>query len=362
MKNLILQILKEETQDSEILDIELDEQDLEGADGAGVDTGISDSGGKGAKTWESGITRGHANPIGHTHWADNHSISRGKANPLSEHRQLLKEYKWYNTVLDLVGIVDPTGIADGINAISYFRQGHIFFGMLSLVSLIPYAGDLVAKPILALVKLGKFGTGGMKGINAAAKSGNAGKLAGEATKAGGKTAEFVKGFGNTSVGKWLNNFASKLSNFKIPLIGSRPFKSLGNDVKTYTKTFTAASKQMGKAGYSSTKIFRKGGPLTKMQRRGLLGRTKLWTKFFGWLTGIGGGAVVLDNMTEEEIEEKFSDYMNTPEGMEEISSMSESDQEIVADAFADNTSSGQQNNQEVPPWLMGLLSKIVPGV
>ena len=38
-----------------------------------------------------------------------------------------------------------------IIAISYFKQGHIFFGMLSLVSLVPYVGDLVAKPILALL-------------------------------------------------------------------------------------------------------------------------------------------------------------------------------------------------------------------
>ena len=68
-------------------------------------------------------------------------------------KQLLKEYKWYNTFLDFVGIVDPTGAADAINAISYFRQGHIFFGFLSLVSIIPYAGDLVAKPVVCFSKV-----------------------------------------------------------------------------------------------------------------------------------------------------------------------------------------------------------------
>tara|TARA_R110001592_G_scaffold179749_3_gene421582 strand:+ start:33803 stop:34894 length:1092 start_codon:yes stop_codon:yes gene_type:complete len=363
MKNLILQIVREETLDSEILDIELDEQGLEGVDGGGVESGVSDAGGTGAPTWESGISRGHANPVGMTHWADNHNITRGKGNPLTEHRQLLKEYKWYNTVLDLVGIVDPTGIADGINAISYFKQGHIFFGMLSLVSLVPYAGDLIAKPLIGLMKLGKLGGAGVKGINAGAKAGNASKVASEAGKMGGKTATFVKGFSNTAVGKWLTNFGNKLANFKIPLIGSRPFKSLGKDVKTYTKTFTEASKQMTKSGILvAPKVFRKGGPLTKMQRKGLLGRTKLWGKFFGWVTGLGGGAMVLENMSEEEIEEKFGDYMNTPEGMAEVSAMNDSDQEIIADAFADNVTPGQEGQMDVPPWLMGLLKKMVPGI
>ena len=46
--------------------------------------------------------------------------------------------RWYNTLLDVVGIVDPTGAADAINAVSYFRQGDMLYGMLSLISVIPY--------------------------------------------------------------------------------------------------------------------------------------------------------------------------------------------------------------------------------
>jgi len=63
---------------------------------------------------------------------------------------------WYNTVLDVVGIVDPTGIADLTNAILYFKQGDTFFGILSLISVVPYVGDAVAKPLIGLGKGSKL--------------------------------------------------------------------------------------------------------------------------------------------------------------------------------------------------------------
>ena len=120
MKKLILT----ETELIAIIKSIISEQ--EGTEGGGVESGTSDAGGTGASTWSTGLTRGAANPAGGgvTHWADSYSISRGKANPLSEEEDenLLNESKWYNTFLDVVGIVDPTGIADGINAISYFLQ------------------------------------------------------------------------------------------------------------------------------------------------------------------------------------------------------------------------------------------------
>ena len=30
---------------------------------------------------------------------------------------------WYNTVMDIVGLADPTGVVDIVNGISYFTQG-----------------------------------------------------------------------------------------------------------------------------------------------------------------------------------------------------------------------------------------------
>jgi hypothetical protein len=64
---------------------ELDEQD---ASDASPTAGTSDkqSGGQGypqVTKWESGVTRGPANPIGNTKWTDSYKITRGKANPLT---------------------------------------------------------------------------------------------------------------------------------------------------------------------------------------------------------------------------------------------------------------------------------------
>ena len=61
---------------------ELDEQES-GVEGGGVESGVSDAGGTGASTWETGLTRGPANPVGVTRWADTYTLSRGKANPLT---------------------------------------------------------------------------------------------------------------------------------------------------------------------------------------------------------------------------------------------------------------------------------------
>lgn len=63
-------------------------------------------------------------------------------------------YTWVNTLLDVVGIVDPTGIADATNAFLYFRKGEVLYGILSLISVVPYVGDAIAKPFIGLVKTG----------------------------------------------------------------------------------------------------------------------------------------------------------------------------------------------------------------
>ena len=187
-------VIVSETELITIIKTMISEQEA-GTSGGGVEAGTSDAGGTGAKTWETGLTRGSANPAGGgvSHWADSYSISRGKANPLweEEDEDLLNESKWYNTFLDFVGIVDPTGIADGINAMSYFRQGDILYGMLSLISLVPYVGDAIAKPFIGLMKAGKINA---KAINAGLKSGNASKVASEMgkTKAGKAVLETMK--------------------------------------------------------------------------------------------------------------------------------------------------------------------------
>ena len=239
----------------------------------------------------------------------------------SNKKQLLKEYKWYNTLLDFVGIVDPTGAADFINSISYFRQGEIFFGFLSLASIIPYAGDIVAKPVVALVKMGK---GSFKTMNAAIKAGSATKTAAAATKLGPEAVTFTKWMGSSSVGKFLTGLGKKISNFGI--FGFKPFSKVGQDIATYSKVFKGASTALAQG--TKVRVFSKsGGILTKMQRRGLLGRTKLYTKFTGWLLGAGATSELMGNMSEEDMNNKFAEFISSKEGETAFNEMSTEEQE-----------------------------------
>ena len=297
----------------------------EGTEGGGVESGTSDAGGTGAETWSTGLTRGAANPAGGgiTHWADSYGIVRGSSNKLKEEEdeELLKESKWYNTFLDVVGIVDPTGIADGINAMSYFRQGDMLFGILSLISLVPYLGDAVAKPFIGIMKMGKINK---NIINAGLKSGNAAKVAAEMGKSA-KGKAVLDALKNPKTQGFLGGILAKLS--KLP--GMRNFIK---DAKTYMKVFTEAAEISAKG--KGLRIFRSGGLLTKMQRRGLLNRTKLYGKFIQWLTGTGVGAAAIQGMSDDELNGKFTNFLNSEDGKSFFSKMNLDDQEDMVNAMS----------------------------
>jgi len=311
-----------ETELITIIKTMINEQE-EGSEGGGT---------TGAKTWESGVSRGPANQIAVTKWSEivGPKISRGKANPLWEDEDyeeydddevdidLLNESKWYNTFLDFVGVVDPTGVADAINAVSYFRQGDILYGILSLISLVPYVGDAIAKPFIVIMKSGKINT---KIINAGLKSGNASKITAEMgkTKAGKAVLETMK---NPTTQNFLGNILAKIS--KIP-----GFKNFSKDAKTYLNLFTQAAKQSGKI-----KVFRQsGGLLTRMQRKGLLNRTKLYSKFINHLMGTGVGAAAIEGMGENKLNSKFEEFLNSQDGMDFFNSMNKQDQGDFVDAL-----------------------------
>jgi len=312
-----MKILMSESDLVDLITASLDEQEeAGGVEGGGVDTGISDAGGTGARQWESGLTRGTANPAGGgvTHWADSYPISRGKANPLNESR-------WYNTLLDVVGIVDPTGAADAINAVSYFRQGDMLYGMLSLISVIPYVGDLVAKPFIGIMKFGKVNKAA---INAGLKTGNAAKVA----KNMGKTKEgkaVLEAMGSPQVTGFLGKTAGRLG--KLPFL-----KSFSKDVKTYGRVFSEAAKLSAK-GVKNIRIFRSGGLLTRMQRKGLLNRTKLWSKFIGWLLGFEAGTEALDSMSDGDLNGKFQEFLRSKEGEEAFDTLNVEDQGEMVNAM-----------------------------
>lgn len=87
------------------------------------------------------------------------------------------------TGLDIVGAVDPTGIADGLNASIYLENGDYGNAALSGVGLIPYAGDAAKIPRIAkgidkindAVKLADKTSDGAKSAKQLLKEGRSGK-------------------------------------------------------------------------------------------------------------------------------------------------------------------------------------------
>ena len=266
---------------------------------------------------------------------------------------VLNEQKWYNTLGDVVGIFDPTGIVDAINGISYITQGEYFFGLLSMISVIPYVGDVVAKPIMLAGKGSKV----MKSTNAALKLAKAGKVA-EASKIISDTAKsdsmMAKLMG--SVRSW----APKLKSFVDKIPGGKLSSGLRNTIKdwitmfekvgsgtqkasaiarraakkTLTKTETInVLKQMEKAVKADSRLFRDFGGVSAKGLKGLknykasgvprlfgnkatrslMRRTKFWAGFLDWL-GVAN-FIGPDELKQSmpDFDEKMNQYSQTQE-------------------------------------------------
>ena len=54
--------------------------------------------------------------------------------------------EFVSAALDIVGIVDPTGVADGINASLHLKNGNYFDAAISGMGFIPYVGDAAKAP------------------------------------------------------------------------------------------------------------------------------------------------------------------------------------------------------------------------
>jgi len=154
-----------------------------------------------------------------------------------EQTKLIKESKWYNTLGDIVGIFDPTGVVDIVNGISYWRQGDKLYAILSFVSAIPYLGDLIAKPVIGVMKLGG---GAAKAFKGATLTGDAVKIAGTAKRAGGPIAKMVE-----TAPTWGEKLVTALKGSigRVPLLGS----GLVKVIEEYVQIFGKAGKEM-KAG------------------------------------------------------------------------------------------------------------------
>jgi hypothetical protein len=304
--------------------------------------------------------------------------------------KLLKE-AWYNTLGDIVGIFDPTGVVDLVNGISYLTQGETLFGFLSIVSAVPYAGDVVAKPVLGALKLGAPSAKALEAVLKTAKVGTPEALAKASTDlakladTGGIAGTFVKGM--EKVGPALKDIVQRVpggfmtSGLKNTILGwielfskaGRQAKQskqvIGNLAKTLPGSPAVAVKKLedlSKAiksspgvftGYRTTKglfswktVF--GGMPQLMGRnksvRALMRQSKWWLGFLDYI-GLGNW-VGPDELAEklggeEAMRQKMEEYNKTPEAEQNFKD------EYGAEETQQNQSSSSTDNKSNSPDL-----------
>ena len=159
-----------------------------------------------------------------------------------ETKDLINEAQWYNTVMDVLGIIDPTPIIDIINSTSYFIQGDTLFGVLTIVGAIPYAGDFVAKPVLGALKIGGPS---VKALESAIKLSKGAAVGSKEYKAAAATIEklakepgVIGGF----LQKMGGSFGDKVIK-TIDEIPAGPFKGMKNTIKSYFELLSNAGKK-----------------------------------------------------------------------------------------------------------------------
>jgi len=285
--------------------------------------------------------------------------------------KILNEASWYNLVGDVLGIVDPTGIVDVVNGISYFAQGDHLFGLLSIISAIPIAGDFVAKPVMGALKIGGDAT---KGLKVAMKAANVGEI--------GKATEMLTKLSKEPgvVGKFLQSAKSW-----APKVASKVEQLPGGVLKGFKKTILDYLKLLENAGVKSTRFQKnvkallaaptaknlktsipmlqdflknekvlsgltKRGPLSQIflggaprlfgnrRMRILMRQTKWWLGFLDYigLANFVGPEELSKTMSNEDIQKKMAEYNQTNEA-----------KEYAKQDFGDTQFDGQsQSNQQ----------------
>jgi hypothetical protein len=267
-----------------------------------------------------------------------------------EKSKLVKEAKWYNTLGDIAGIFDPTGVVDLVNGISYINQGDNLFGFLSLVSAIPYAGDLVAKPVMGALKVGAPSAKALEGVLKLSKAGESAKAAAELqkiSKTGGLTGKFVDGVSKIggklrgvveaiplpaglkrTLTQWLDLFSNAAKKGSTVRYGSQVFarnipKLSREAQEAGLKKLIDASKKSGlftsyrtSKGLMSWKTVFGGMPQLigrNKSVRALMRQTKFYAGFLDFL-GLGnfvGPDELVEKMGQEKVESKMAQYQQT---------------------------------------------------
>ena len=266
---------------------------------------------------------------------------------------------WWNTVMDVVGIVDPTGAVDLINGLDYIRQGEYFFGLLSMIAVIPYVGDAIAKPIMGFSKSSRA----MKGVNDALKivkeTGKTGqaaktlqnaskssplfrKLSNSALKWGPKLKEAVNmipggkltgGLKNT-INDWIDLFISvgrkqKMAGKITANFAKKVAKADPKTAQSLLKTLEGQLKNQGKIfrnfkatdpSWAAKNIWPglSGMLYRNKDLTSLLIRTKFYAGFLDYLgvANFVGPDALVNEMGEEAFEQSFGQYTKLPTSKE----------------------------------------------
>jgi hypothetical protein len=299
-----------------------------------------------------------------------------------ENGELITEAAWYNTVMDILGIIDPTPVVDIINATSYFIQGDTLFGILSIVGAIPYAGDFVAKPVLGALKVGGPS---VKALESAIKLSKGAAVGSKEYKAATATIEKLAKEPGV-IGSFLKKMGGSVGDKIIKTIDeipAGPFKGLKNTIKSYFQLLSNAGKkstmfqkragvlaknfQKGTASVKDVELLKKYlttqkvfnpatlskpgfftnvffGGIPRLFRspaqrrlRILMQSTKWWLGFLDYI-GLGnwvGAEELSKKMGEENFMKKVEEYNQTPEA-----------QQNFEDQFGSQSGGGQTNNQQ----------------
>jgi len=272
-----------------------------------------------------------------------------------EESKLIGEATGWNTAADFIGLVDPTGIVDLVNGVSYLHQGDNLFGILSIISAVPIVGKIIGKPLMGSVKIGSKATKAAEIALDAAKVGNFAKsekiltklaaepgAVGKMVKTGSswapKATEFIEklpagpfgGLKNTIM-NWFGLFgkASENSKFVTKTAGELATKvasTISKEEKiSLLSKFAADAKKTSfldpsnfyKTSKSITNLW--GGVprlFGNREVRALMRKTKFWLGFLDWV-GIGNfvgpdeAAAKLGG--EEAMQKKIAEYQKTPQ-------------------------------------------------
>lgn len=190
--------------------------------------------------------------------------------------KMLNEAKWYNTVMDILGIFDPTPTIDLINGFSYWKQGDKLYAFLSFISAVPYGGDLIGKGAKAVMaggsKSAKLFTTGFNLIGTNPQK--ASKIFQGLSTAGGPIGNFIK----TST-KWGPSILQKISKFPTSISGFSGFlKEIVEFLIKNARKMKSLAKISPSPSKSTEAIFDTGTVVTQSTKDPLI---NMFTKILG---------------------------------------------------------------------------------